>query len=57
MKCFEQDVDIENRKVQNVKDAYEKWRINRLEAEAKVKINNKIESMDNVVLSEILNNG
>ena len=50
-------VDIENRKVQTVKDAYEKWRINRLEAEAKVKLKKKIDNIDKAGLMEILGNG
>ena len=51
------DVEIEKRKVQNVKDAYEKWRINRLEAEAKMKLKKKIDNIDKAGLMEILGNG
>jgi len=51
------DVEIEKRKVQTVKDAYEKWRINRLEAEAKMKLKKKIDNIDKAGLMEILGNG
>tara|TARA_Y100001963_G_scaffold65583_1_gene91342 strand:+ start:409 stop:1356 length:948 start_codon:yes stop_codon:yes gene_type:complete len=48
------EVDIEKRKVQTVKDAYEKWRITRLEQEAKKKLKDKIETIDMAGLKEIL---
>ena len=51
------DVEIEGRKVQTVKDAYETWRINRLEAEAKLKLKKKIDNIDKAGLMEILGNG
>ena len=51
------DVEIEGRKVQTVKDAYERWRINRLEAEAKLKLKKKIDNIDKAGLMEILGNG
>ena len=50
-------VEIENRKVQTVKDAFEKWKLNQLEQVAKMKLKNKIEKIDKAGLSEILNNG
>ena len=48
---------MENRKVQTVKDAYERWKINTLEQVAKMKLKNKIERIDKAGLSEILSNG
>ena len=50
-------VDIEERKVQTVKDAYETWRINTLEQVAKMKMKNKIDMIDKAGLAEILGNG
>ena len=50
-------LEIENRKVQTVKDAYERWRINRLEVEAKLKLKKKIDNIDKAGLMEILGNG
>ena len=50
-------VDIENRKVQTVKDAYERWKINTLEQVAKLKLKNKIDLIDKAGLAEILGNG
>ena len=50
-------VDIENRKVQTIKDAYERWKINTLEQVAKMKLKNKIDNIDKAGLSEILSSG
>jgi len=46
---------MKKREVQTTKDAYEKWRVNQLEQVAKLKLKNKIEKIDKVGLSEILN--
>ena len=50
-------VEMEKRKVQTVKEAFERWKINTLEQVAKMKLKNKIDKIDKAGLSEILNNG
>tara|TARA_R100000458_G_C8147859_1_gene156615 strand:- start:446 stop:595 length:150 start_codon:yes stop_codon:yes gene_type:complete len=48
-------VEIEKRKVQTVKDALAKWKINELEQIAKMKLKKKIDNIDKAGLSEIFN--
>lgn len=49
------EVEIEKRKVQTVKDALAKWKINELEQIAKMKLKKKIDNIDKAGLSEIFN--
>ena len=48
------EVEIEKRKIQTVKDAFEKWKLNQLEQVAKLKLKGKIETIDKAGLGDII---
>ena len=48
-------VEEEKKSIERIKVNFEKWKINVLEGVARLKIKNKIESIDKAGLSEVLN--